>query len=974
MVGALLLCILPTPGSAATDMPSTEQLQLLQSLPAEQQQNILRSLQTTPDTADTPSTEQLRLLQSLPAEQQQDILRSLKTAPAVKKPTPLEQPVVVKPIVAMPERTRLNLQFAENLSDAAEDLSDIDTVALKPFGYDLFAGVSTTFAPVTEIPVPVDYVIGPGDTVQIQLFGKENAEYELLIDRKGRLQFPGIGPIAVTGMRFDELKESLHQRIGRQKIGVKIHVSLGELRSMRVFVMGDVNRPGSYRVSAMSTMTNVLFVSGGVRPIGSLRNIQLKRQGRIVQHLDLYQLLLQGDTRADMRMQPGDVLFVPPVGATVGVTGEVRRPARYELRGEQTVKQVLDLAGGLLPTAYELASRLQRIDAKGERILVNLNLSNTRDIERQVQDGDVLKVHAVLDGMENTVFVLGHVQRPGGFQWFDGMKISDVLSSVKDLLPEPNLSLMLVRRERVPDRMIEVLMSRLNEVFAGSATTENLLLQSRDKLFVFGLSEQALQERTQIIETLTRELRQQAGFDRPEAIVSIDGNVYLPGDYPLTKGMHLRDLIHAAGGMLPQSDARYVLRVREQTMDGRVHIKSYDLSGGMSGNHDDSLLSPRDVLHVFPEQADRPEQLASVLSRIKNQATANAPAVVVNVTGRVRSPGQYPLEEGMTVRDLIRAAGGLTEAAYELEAELSRYELDDTQAWMTHHEPVQLAAVLAGDVSADIVLQSHDNLQVRPLPHWGEQRVVKISGEVRFPGSYPVRRNETLYELLIRAGGLTDQAFPQGAVFVRESLRIKEQQQLDRMATRLEADLAAVDLAKVQISDEQEQSVGMASSLLRQLKSTKAVGRLVIDLPALLAGDIDEDTEYTEDNDVLLRNGDKLFVPVLTQEVTILGEVQHVTSHLYRENLSVQEYIGLSGGMTYLADADRVYIVRANGAVLPSERDGWFAGEAAVYPGDTIVVPLDAERMKPLTLWTNISQIVYQLGIAAASWNAVGLF
>ncbi|MCF6260800.1 MAG: polysaccharide export protein, partial [Gammaproteobacteria bacterium] len=249
--------------------------------------------------AAVPSAQQMQMLDQLSPEQQAELLQTFKKTPGADKVIPLEQPEVVVP---MPMR-----------EDSVMGLATVDN-ALKPFGYDLFAGVPTTFSPVTEIPIPIEYVIGPGDTVQVQLYGKENQQHELMVNREGLLQFPGIGPIAVTGMRFDELKNDLQRRIKEQMPGVQIHVSLGELRSMRIFVLGDVNRPGAYTVSSLSTMTNALFVSGGVRPIGSLRNVQLKRRGKLIQQLDLYDLLLRGDTSADARMQPGDVIFVPPVG------------------------------------------------------------------------------------------------------------------------------------------------------------------------------------------------------------------------------------------------------------------------------------------------------------------------------------------------------------------------------------------------------------------------------------------------------------------------------------------------------------------------------------------------------------------------------------------------------------------------------------------------------------------------------------
>lgn len=946
---------------------------------------MLQLLIAGPLTADT-SSEMLDLLEKLPANQQEDLIRSLsrKTQPH-KKLISLDQPIVVKPNAVDSRATSQEIESNKSPEDkkvikkssmALDDKfqlqgqKDFENSKLKPFGYDLFAGKPTTFAPVTEIPIPLNYIVGPGDTIQIQIYGKENKEYELQVNRDGQIQIPEIGPMAVTGMDFDALKQTLTNRIVRRTIGVKVNVSLGELRSMRVFVMGDVNQPGSYMVSSLSTITNTLFVSGGIKPIGSLRNIQLKRRGKIVQYMDLYKLLLEGDTSNDARVQPGDVIFVPPVGTTVGVSGEVRRPAIYELKNEENIAELLELSGGMLPTAFNAEAQLERITTEGERTIVNINLLSELGRSQLVWDGDILKVYSVLDKLENIVFVSGYVQRPGGLQWVKGIRFSEVFSSVKDLLPEANLQFSLIRRERTTDNRAEIYMVRLGEVLASSDSKENIELYPRDEIFVFGRTDEAVKERNLIIEQLVREQKQLASFKQPEAVVTVFGNVRLPGTYPLAKNMNLGDLLRVAGDFKPDSDANYVLLISEGKSDTEVSARSFDLSEhSFQVQSFNKSLAPRDIVYVFAKQDSRSEILASVLERLKAQASVKRPAAVVKIEGLVRSPGEYPLEEGMTLDDLVRAAGGLTEAAYELEAELSRFEITEQKSRITQHMSVKLENKLFGQGISGIQLKPHDMLQIKRLPYWSDQRIVEISGEVRFPGKYPVRRDEKLSELLLRAGGLSDQAFAEGAVLVRDDLRRKEQEQLDSLAKRLESDLAAMDLQRTQTTIDQQQSFVLATSLLKQLKSTKAIGRLVINIDSLAL----DSKRYKEEEDVILRDGDKIYIPPFTQEVTILGEVQHATSHLYRNGLTVKNYIDSSGGMTYRADDDRVYIVRANGAVLPAKSTEWSSKRTKVRPGDTIVVPLDAERIKPLALWTNISQILYQLGLAAASWNVVGV-
>ncbi len=320
----------------------------------------------------------------------------------------------------------------------------------------------------------------------------------------------------------------------------------------------------------------------------------------------------------------------------------------------------------------------------------------------------------------------------------------------------------------------------------------------------------------------------------------------------------------------------------------------------------------------------------------------------------------------MRVSDLIRSGGGLQDAAYGSKAELTRYRLEG-EVRKTQLVEVDLGAILAGDASADLLLQPFDFLNVKEIPEWSEQEKVTLLGEVRFPGIYPIQRGETLRSVVSRAGGLTSLAFTEGTVFTRVELLEREQQQVDKLAERLQSDLAATALQAAAANQGQAgQALAVGQSLLNQLKTTKSVGRLVIDLDAVLAAPTGSTI------DVVMREGDRLIVPKQKQEVTVIGEVQTNTSHFYRDNLSRDDYIGLSGGLTRKADRGRIYVVRANGSVVSSESSGWFrrSSQVAMKPGDTVVVPLDTERMPALPLWQAVTQILYNLAISAAAVNS----
>jgi polysaccharide export outer membrane protein len=349
---------------------------------------------------------------------------------------------------------------------------------------------------------------------------------------------------------------------------------------------------------------------------------------------------------------------------------------------------------------------------------------------------------------------------------------------------------------------------------------------------------------------------------------------------------------------------------------------------------------------------------------------------VVRIDGRVNVPGRYPLEPAMHVSDLIRAGGSLEDSAYRGQAELTRYAVVDGDARQTELISVNLAAIRRGDPGADLQLKPYDTLVIKPIPSWMEPGNIELAGEVRFPGFYPIHQGETLNSALQRAGGFTDVAFPYGAVFIREELKIREKEQLEVLANRLQTDLAALSLQAVAGSAATSNAAGgvaaaqglqVGQQLLAQLRETKPVGRLVINVEGVYKG------RPGGLNDVLVKNGDRLLVPKKTQEITILGEVQSPTSHVYQPGLTRDDYIAKSGGATQKADQKRIYVVRANGDVVAKGRSGWFRRTQSIEmrPGDTIVVPLDTERIRALPLWQAVTQIMYNLSIAVLAIHSL---
>jgi len=850
--------------------------------------------------------EQLAQLQALSPADRQALLSSASARSAqAAAQSQLTESVEVAPRSIQedaPSAIERNAQLPQTQNRLEEQAAPrLSNQGLEQFGYELFAGSPTTFAPATDIPVPANHIMGPGDTVILQLYGQQNITHELVITREGMLLFPEIGPIAVAGLNFDELREQINEIVSTQLIGQRAAVTLGSLRSIRIFVLGEAYRPGSYTVSALSTMTNALFVSGGITNVGSLRNVQLRRQGVTVSELDLYDLLLKGDTSADQRLLPDDVLFIPPVGSTVGVAGEVIRPAIYELKSEVTAEEVLALSGGLLPTAFPTASKIERINELGLRTVVDVDLSASEGQHFQVRNGDRIEINPVLDQLENVVLTEGHLQRPGGFQWREGLRVSDVIPSVSILLPNPDLQYALIVRQQQPTRTSIVLKLELGNAIANPGSSADIVLQANDRIITFGNTE----SRQENLEDLLQELNAQASFNNPAAVVAVQGNVRFPGEYPYLENMSVGDMLNSAGGLLENSDEEYALIVKKKNNQGAIEIE--DAIGDVLSINSDMSATRSDMLLVFEANAPRGELLVDVVTQLKSQSDSIERSRVVRISGQVRFPGEYPLYDGMTVEGLLRAAGGFTESALTSEAELTRYFVQGKNGRQVDHLDVDIQS--EGVLGQNLRLAEFDSLMIKQLPNWNDMETIQISGEVVSPGVYSVSKGESLSSVIRRAGGLTGFADPNASVLLRATLREKERELLEEYEKELQADIAAAALEN-NGEGEQEDILIVGENLLEQVEDAEPLGRLAFDMQGLLNGNQGED--------VIVRNGDQLFIVVAY-------------------------------------DSSRWFFER----------------ETALRAGDTIVVPFDIEPVDYLVTWSSVSQILFNLATSVLAINSV---
>ena len=785
------------------------------------------------------------------------------------------------------------------------------------FGTDVFRdGLRDPRGVPMDLPVGPDYVVGPGDSLSIDLWGGVSTKLVRTVDREGRVTLPEAGPLLVSGRSLGEVQQSVQKAIGTQYRDTSADVSVARLRTIRVYVVGEVEEPGAYDISSLSTALNALVAAGGATARGSLRELKHMRGRQELEQIDAYDLLLRGVTPDAQRFQNGDTLMVPPLGPQVTVTGMVRRPAIYELNGEKTVEDVLELAGGILPAAALRHVEVQRLEAHEKRTMLSLDLSpdnasNPQLSTFKIQDGDEIHIFPIAAYNQDTIYLQGHVLRPGRYSFHDGMKLTDLVASYKDILPEPAAHYGEIIRLNAPDFHPTVVSFDLAAAMKDPAAAPSL--QPLDTVRIF------------------------SRFDfEPAPTISVVGEVRMPGTYRTSGQVSLRDAVYLGGGLTPNA-ALNTAQLFRFDPDGTSSIFSVNLAAALSGNAADNiLLQPRDRL---------------LIHKVTDRVDPN----VVEITGAVAKPGRYPYTANMHAEDLIRAAGGLKRSADTNNADLTRYAASGGSAEQLQ---ISLASLNNGNATEDVPLKSGDVLAIRQVPGWSDVgAAVKVSGEVGHPSTYGIQPNERLSTVLERAGGYTKEAYPYGAVLTRRDVRELEARSQSELIIRLKTErLRLKDLPEATTDEKNAKlnALAQTDSTLSQLSASPPIGRVVIHISP------DINSWKGTPADIALRDGDALIIPKKGNVVTVSGQVFNPTAISAQPGRSAKWYLSQAGGLTPIADKKAVFVIRADGSVLAAKNNsiGWFSGDplsASLRPGDMVIVPEKPPKIGGVN-WTAIMQ------------------
>ncbi len=813
------------------------------------------------------------------------------------------------------------------------------------FGYDLFEGFGG-LKELTTGAIRDDYVLGIGDEFVVTFQGQQSRTVTTRVDREGRLVFPNLGPIPSLGRSFGTVRSDIEGRTASAMLGTTVFVSLGSVRELSVIVAGEVAAPGAYQLTGLSTVLDALGQAGGIRKTGSLRRIQVQRADRIF-WIDAYDLLLGGAATTDLSLFDGDYIVVPPIGPTVALAGRAKRTGIYEMpEGASTISlhDVLEFAGGALRPRGNRFVHITFDDLGSEQV------AELRDTGISLRDGDIVIVNRAENVQIGAVDLVGHVRVPGSRPLVSAPTAGALLGNATSLGKNPYVLFAAIESTDPATQSRRLFPINLLRVLAAQ---QDFKLRDRDRLIVLSNEDVRFLTSRDVQNTILglgldgrRRPEQEGGDAGARRNTDAIGRNGTPSVTDLLASIRSGNQEKTAEPTPPGPESA------EEPL-GPVCLGLQRLAALVAesrpGRFSTAIRAvgsePRDMDFVPAVCPDIYENYPDLLPLALEHVAA--------VNGEVRSPGAYPVLPETPLSHILAVVGGTTR-----EADLSRIEvLRGSADGQATRDLIDLARVNANTVS----LGPGDSIRFNQVFTNRDTGPVEIAGEVVRPGFYQIRRGERLSELVERAGGLTPQAYPYGAIFTRERVREAQQIGFKRAARELNASLA---VAAAQ-GDVNPNALLAFFELTRDLSSAEAIGRVVIEAdPTVL--------QVRPELDSVLEPGDKLFVPKRPNSVLVIGDVLSPGALQFISGTKVDRYISQAGGFQRSADEDRVFVVYPNGEAQPVSVSVWNYTPVQVPPGSTIVVPKDPAPINLFQITKEFAQVVSQLAITAASLAVIG--
>ncbi|WP_457679904.1 SLBB domain-containing protein [Thermovibrio sp.] len=873
-------------------------------------------------------------------------------------------------------------------------------IKLKQFGYDFFTGYKKL---PTAIPVGKNYVLGPGDEILVYVIGttpvKTPGVLDITVDREGKIYIPGAGVIYVWGMTLGEA-----ERVISKAVGAPVKLSVGRLRTFPIYVSGEVNRPGAIVVTSVNTVIDALNMAGGVKKTGTLRDIILTRKtasGIKRIHIDLYKLLLQGKP-INIKLRDGDVIFVKTIGKTAGIAGKVKRPAIYELKGNETVENLIKMAGGLLPSSYKYKVTIQRYKDNQYLELLEGNLTDKKFINQKVKDGDIVLIREVLTVPQNAILLEGYTPYPGLYQLKPGMKLSQLLTP--DLFfTDTNLDFALIIRQYPPGTPPKYITFAPKDIFQKRYDIE---LEPSDRIIFYKLGEV-----------------KSVNFNNIKDVVVVEGEIKYPGVRAYHQGLKLSQVL-TPDRVLENTNLTYgeIERRNPETLEITKIIR-FSPAKVLQGK-EDIELHRLDVIRFYPRYIYKPVlisgevkksyyvpyhkglTLAEALTNAKftddirnlkvlilrtptkeeSEKSENTTTETSSTSPNLSKLSTAPENVNLTTQFPTFSSKSFTTlengevSDKKPEANLSEQAVSPQEKEEETKASYFLYDVLVKREEQNIELKPGDRIVVVKVRPEEAVEKVQVAGYVKHPGVFKINEKTTLYDVLKEAGGFLPEAYPQGIIILRKSVAKMEREKLNKainlMKQQLEKEEAGIMQSELTPEELKARQAAYEAKrkLLEEIAKFQVTGRISgIIVP--------KDLEKLKNSpyNILLEDGDKIFIPKRPQSVMVFGEVYNPSAFVYHKGITVREVIKLAGGLTRDADKRNIFVIKANGTTVSAGEGGsliswdsskkrfiWGSSESNILnyklqPGDAVIVPTEIRvpiMWRPLI--KDVVQIIYQ--------------
>ena len=767
-----------------------------------------------------------------------------------------------------------------------------------------------------SLPTPDNYIVSTGDSINIHIYGDRDQNYLLNVSNNGSIDLQYIGPVKIGGMKFKDAKNYLMTQLKSHFNMSQFNITMNKYSTIQVTLVGEVKNPGLYNLSSFSTVKDLLIVAKGIRNNASVREIIIKRDSKILKKLDFYDLLFMGKEFNTTLLRHGDVVVIKKAQTLVSIDGYVNTPAIFELKSTESLNKLIEYAGGMKPNASKLNIKVDRYSQNSKFETFKISYKNAKIFK--MKDGDKVYIYPLDFTAKKSISIHGSVIRPGNYRLSNEKTLNTFLKHVLKgglksfFLPETYFQYGVIKRYS-NDLTYSSHSFNLLNVIEGR---EVIAIKPNDQLYIFSQND-----------------------IYANAYITTKGKILLnPGKLQYFKGITIRDVINAAGiGGVVDDNVKVVSYDKKSSMP-----RTFFYSLKKEGN---KILNPYDEVEVFDFYEKHTLE----------------PVVI---SGEVINPTTTFYEKGMTLQKLLNIANGFNKKAYTKSISIVRYYTDKNQ----NREQKILNFDLTKRSLNSIKLQPYDEVKVFTIPNWGEKRTIVLKGEVKFPGKYTIARGEKLSSVLKRAGGFTHEAFINGAVFTRESIRVKQIKHYNNALAKIKRELSIYNSmpANARELTGVQQTTNSLDDIIVEAKKYQPIGRISIELDENLT------LLSLSDYDLVLKNKDTLTIPTKVDTVTVFGEVFNPSSFVYNREYSSSDYIKLASGLSRTADNSNIYVIHADGRSEPID-GGWFSSGADIEKGDTIVVPLYIKETNQLDVWDSVSKILASFALTAAAVNSLGV-